>query len=67
MASRRWITVTKASSLIYWSCPGGCKQILWSDTIPIGKVCFKCQLNYIAIQLFNNRLLIEVHYEDNNK
>lgn len=66
MTIRRWITITRAQSLIYWSCPGGCKEINWSNEVPIGKVCDKCQISYVGLELQGSRLLIEVHYENNN-
>lgn len=67
MATKKWITVTKAGPLIYWHCPGGCKEIQWSNEIIFGKVCKQCNINYVALKLQSNRLLIEVFYENNNE
>ena len=67
MTIRRWITVTKASSFIYWPCPGGCKEVQWSEDSSIGKVCYMCDISYVGLKLQGNRLLIEVHYEDHSK
>lgn len=67
MATRKWITVTKAPPMVYWSCPGGCRSVQWTGEIPVGKVCKACNISYVGLKLQGNRLLIEVHYEDNSK